>query len=41
MVNKVLELLKMDVKELIMADNITAISRPRKPMIKQKILINR
>ena len=33
MVNNVLELLKMDVKELMIADNITAINSPRNPTI--------
>ena len=31
MVNKVLELLKIEVSELIMADNITAINKPLRP----------
>lgn len=32
MVKMVLELLKMEVSELMMADSITAISRPRAPV---------
>ena len=32
MVNTVLALLNIDVSELIIADNITAISRPRAPV---------
>ena len=33
-VNRVLELLNIDVRELMIADNITAIIKPRRPIIK-------
>ena len=37
MVNNVLELLNMDVKELMIADIITAMSKPLKPIIERKV----